>query len=421
MTDVEIAVRYAFAWLVGKARRVAGRADMEVDRGLDARMDRLHELISVKLGDDPALQRAQEEAGAGLEEPSQRTRQRLELALEDAAEHDAGFAAALARVVAELQTAGPVDTAACTGSSRATAGGTASTGVVRPGGVGNGTATAQHTGDATGTVSAAGRAPVSTTADRPDDETGCAAHRCGLGLKGSVPEMSAADTGSARAADGGTAGRRDGGDRLPGARCGGPDSLAMVSAQVCGTGDAIANGPHSVAGSGNLTVVERRARQEPAAWPPASPHGRTLVTTRRRDAALTGDGRRLVEVGLFSRAEAVAYLGGVLASHGRAEPSSQLAALADDLGCLPLALSQAANYLADAHLTCVDYRGLLADRATSLADAAPMRCLTTRASPSPRLGHCPSTVPMPSAPPAWPGPCSTWPPSSTPTASPKSF
>lgn len=106
-------------------------------------------------------------------------------------------------------------------------------------------------------------------------------------------------------------------------------------------------------------------------WPPASPHGRTLVTTRRRDAALTGDGRRLVELGLFSRAEAVASLCGVLASHGRAEPSSQLAALADDLGCLPLALSQAAAYLADAHLTCADYRGLLADRATSLADAAP--------------------------------------------------
>lgn len=149
MTGVEIAVGYAFAWLVGKARRVAGRADTEVDRGLDAGMDRLHELISVKLGDDPALQRAREEADAGLVEPSQRTRQRLELALEDAAEHDAGFAEALARVVAELQTAGPVDTASDTGSSRATGGGTASTGVVRPGGDGNGTATAQHTGDAT--------------------------------------------------------------------------------------------------------------------------------------------------------------------------------------------------------------------------------------------------------------------------------
>ncbi|MFE2584570.1 tetratricopeptide repeat protein [Streptomyces sp. NPDC059378] len=106
-------------------------------------------------------------------------------------------------------------------------------------------------------------------------------------------------------------------------------------------------------------------------WPPASPHGRTLVTTRRRDAALTGNGRRLIEVGLFSRAEAVAYLTDVLTDHGHSEPADQLGALADDLGCLPLALSQAAAYLADAHLTCADYRALLADRATTLADAVP--------------------------------------------------
>lgn len=31
-------------------------------------------------------------------------------------------------------------------------------------------------------------------------------------------------------------------------------------------------------------------------WPPAGHLGRTLVTTRRRDAALTGAGRRLIEV-----------------------------------------------------------------------------------------------------------------------------
>lgn len=35
-------------------------------------------------------------------------------------------------------------------------------------------------------------------------------------------------------------------------------------------------------------------------WPPASPLGRVLVTTRRREAALTGAGRRLVTVGLFT-------------------------------------------------------------------------------------------------------------------------
>lgn len=100
---MEIAVGYVFAWLVGKARRVAGRADAEVDRGLDAGMDRLHELVSAKLGDDPALERAREEAAAGLEEPSQRTRQRLELSLEDAAERDSGFAEAVEQAVKELQ------------------------------------------------------------------------------------------------------------------------------------------------------------------------------------------------------------------------------------------------------------------------------------------------------------------------------
>ncbi|MFP3991742.1 hypothetical protein U9R90_34305 [Streptomyces sp. E11-3] len=105
MTGVEIAVGYVFAWLVGKARRVSGRADAEVDRGLDAGMDRLHDLVSRKLGDDPALQRAAEEAQSGQEELSARTHQRLELALEDAAEHDTGFAEALDEAVKKLQAA----------------------------------------------------------------------------------------------------------------------------------------------------------------------------------------------------------------------------------------------------------------------------------------------------------------------------
>ncbi|MFD7771648.1 tetratricopeptide repeat protein, partial [Streptomyces sp. NPDC059787] len=106
-------------------------------------------------------------------------------------------------------------------------------------------------------------------------------------------------------------------------------------------------------------------------WPPDSPWGRTLVTTRRRDSALTGTGRRLVEVGLFTPAEAVAYLTETLAVHDRTEPDDQLAALAADLGHLPLALSQAAAYLTDAHITIMEYRALLSDRATALAEAAP--------------------------------------------------
>ncbi|MET7854558.1 tetratricopeptide repeat protein [Streptomyces avermitilis] len=106
-------------------------------------------------------------------------------------------------------------------------------------------------------------------------------------------------------------------------------------------------------------------------WPPASTHGRTLVTTRRRDAALTGPGRQLVPVGLFTEDEAASYLITALAAHDRNEPPDQLAGLADDLGYLPLALSQAAAYLLDVGLDCATYRHRLADRARTLTDVLP--------------------------------------------------
>ncbi|MET8479993.1 NB-ARC domain-containing protein, partial [Streptomyces clavifer] len=106
-------------------------------------------------------------------------------------------------------------------------------------------------------------------------------------------------------------------------------------------------------------------------WPPASPHGRTLVTTRRRDAALFGQDRRRIEVGLFTPAESVAYLTAALEVQGRIEPAGQLTALAADLGHLPLALAQAAAYLIDSGDTAAAYRGLLADRGRRLTDLAP--------------------------------------------------
>jgi hypothetical protein len=92
---VEIAVGYVFAWLVGRAR---GR----VDEALDAGADRLGELVTGRLGGDPALERAAEEAEAGREELSERTRRRLTDSLEDAAERDPAFATALTELVREL-------------------------------------------------------------------------------------------------------------------------------------------------------------------------------------------------------------------------------------------------------------------------------------------------------------------------------
>ncbi|MGW7568582.1 hypothetical protein ACWGJV_20195 [Streptomyces tendae] len=101
---VEIAVGYVFAWLVAKGRRVAGRADAEIDRGLDSGMDRLHDLVSRKLGKDPALERAREEAKTGQTEISERTRRRLVDSLTDAAERDEAFAEDLDKLIADLET-----------------------------------------------------------------------------------------------------------------------------------------------------------------------------------------------------------------------------------------------------------------------------------------------------------------------------
>ncbi|WP_229870186.1 FxSxx-COOH system tetratricopeptide repeat protein [Streptomyces phaeofaciens] len=106
-------------------------------------------------------------------------------------------------------------------------------------------------------------------------------------------------------------------------------------------------------------------------WPPAGPHGRTLATTRRRDTAMTAGGRSPFEVGLFTPAEALACLATTLAAHDRHEPDDQLAELAEELGRLPLALSQAAAYLIDVGVGPAAYRALLADRSATLADAVP--------------------------------------------------
>lgn len=100
-------------------------------------------------------------------------------------------------------------------------------------------------------------------------------------------------------------------------------------------------------------------------WPPETPSGQTVVTTRRRDAALRRGSCRVWDVGLFHPAESVAYLGRKLAADpGRAE-------LADALGHLPLALAQAAAYLADRHLTCAQYLARFTDRRRTLASVLP--------------------------------------------------
>ncbi|MBO4161535.1 tetratricopeptide repeat protein [Micromonospora antibiotica] len=103
-------------------------------------------------------------------------------------------------------------------------------------------------------------------------------------------------------------------------------------------------------------------------WPPANRHGRTIVTTRRRDAVLAAEGRVLVEVGLFSEAEAAGYLHRAIADPGRLAEAGQLAA---DLGHLPLAVAQAAAFIRDRGLDCAGYRRLLTDRRRRLDELVP--------------------------------------------------
>ncbi|GAB2647638.1 hypothetical protein GCM10027271_01470 [Saccharopolyspora gloriosae] len=103
-------------------------------------------------------------------------------------------------------------------------------------------------------------------------------------------------------------------------------------------------------------------------WPPRQLTGRVVVTTRRRDAALTRRGH-LIEVGTFTAVEATAYLRTKLAdSSASADGAAELAA---ELGYLPVALAQAAAYLTDRKLTCAAYLQRFVDQRRRLHEVVP--------------------------------------------------
>lgn len=94
-----------------------------------------------------------------------------------------------------------------------------------------------------------------------------------------------------------------------------------------------------------------------ARWWPASQSrtGWVLATTRRRDAALSGSGRVLIEVSVFTADEAEAYLTDRLSTVRLAHLLDRSEDLAAELGYLPLALSHAAAYMIDQQITCSAY------------------------------------------------------------------
>src|SRR5262249_31084627 len=98
-------------------------------------------------------------------------------------------------------------------------------------------------------------------------------------------------------------------------------------------------------------------------WWPSGPSGRTLVTTRRRDASVSEQGRVIVDLGVFDPAEAEAYLSDRLsAAQARPDALTGSDELAEALGYLPLALSQASAVILDDGITCEEYSRRFADR-----------------------------------------------------------
>jgi hypothetical protein len=157
-------------------------------------------------------------------------------------------------------------------------------------------------------------------------------------------------------------------------------AYAQAGAAVCGADPSDANGAAEVflarldrpGGPRWLIVLDDVTDPNHLAdlWPPETERGRTVVTTRSRNAALEGARRKRVDVDLFTPEEAQAFL------IGRLGPDSGLLdgapGLAEELGLLPLALAQAAAYILDQPgLTCADYGQMLADRTVKLTELSP--------------------------------------------------
>lgn len=105
MVGLEVVVGYLAGWVWRRARHAAGRIEDRVDAAVDARVEQLYELVAGKLDGDAALARMESEAASDVEtQPalSERTEQRVRLALEDAVEQDPAFGARLAELLADL-------------------------------------------------------------------------------------------------------------------------------------------------------------------------------------------------------------------------------------------------------------------------------------------------------------------------------
>lgn len=101
ITGLELVAGFLIAWAARKAQRVGQKADQLVDTAIDASFERLRQVVVDKLAEDPSLKQLEQDAANGVE-VSARTRQRVTLAIEEAAE-DGRFATELAAAIKEVQ------------------------------------------------------------------------------------------------------------------------------------------------------------------------------------------------------------------------------------------------------------------------------------------------------------------------------
>jgi len=124
-----------------------------------------------------------------------------------------------------------------------------------------------------------------------------------------------------------------------------------------------------------LVVIDDLAEADDVAdlWPRGA-MGRTVLTTRLLPASISPPGQhaRLVQVGPYSRREALGFLTTRL-FEDTAQRNGALD-LAETLGCLPIALAQAAALVSDARIDCRDYRSQYGERRQAMRigpDAGP--------------------------------------------------
>jgi len=102
---------YVIAWVVRKARRAAGRLDSAADAVMDAGLDRLYEMVAIRLDGHPVLEELAYQAELAAEddgEVSTLTHRHVEQAVTAAALDDEAFGHAVAQLAARLSHAASV-------------------------------------------------------------------------------------------------------------------------------------------------------------------------------------------------------------------------------------------------------------------------------------------------------------------------